>query len=282
MKNWYTPYSHCSMGELGWQDFDRMREGFARLLGESKPRISVVAIAHNEQEKIAGMLYSLSQNIAHEAVEVIVVDNNSTDATSQIIHRSGAKYLLQPKKGVGHARQMGLEYAQGEIIISVDADTLYPPTYIQSMASKLRKGYGVAVVLGSYWFVADGRLRPWQLTLYCWARDLVMRLRVLRRPELVAGGASMAFWRKQALEIGWRTDILRGEDGSMTLALKHHGKVRLALGRATRIRSSARTLDADGGLGAMVWLRVRRELRRVGEYFYKGENYVDRDCNKNN
>ncbi len=280
MKNWYKRYARLWVEELHEEDFQCMREGFARLSSWGTPRISVVAIAHNEQARIAGVLYSLSQNIARESIEVIVVDNDSTDATAEIIHRSGAKYLLQKNKGVGHARQMGLDYATGEIIISVDADTLYPPAYIQAMADRLCQREGTSVVLGSYWFVADGKLSPWQLALYCRARDLVMRFRALKRAELVAGGASMAFFREHALAVGWRTDILRGEDGSMTLALKRYGRVRLALGSATRIRSSARTLDADGGLCAMVWLRVRRELRRVGEYFFKTKRYTDRDYNK--
>jgi glycosyltransferase involved in cell wall biosynthesis len=73
----------------------------------------------------------------NEKFEVIVVDNNSTDHTSEEAVKYQKKLDLtiikEKKKGRGAARAAGFDHAKGEIIFSTDADTIVPPDWIDAI-----------------------------------------------------------------------------------------------------------------------------------------------------
>jgi glycosyltransferase involved in cell wall biosynthesis len=93
-------------------------------------RVSIVIPVYNEAE----YLLSCLQAIARQRVkpfEVIVVDNNSSDATSAVaLSFPFVRLLHEPKQGVVHARNNGFSAASGEIIGRIDADTLLPPNWV--------------------------------------------------------------------------------------------------------------------------------------------------------
>nr|GID87846.1 glycosyl transferase [Actinoplanes derwentensis] len=66
------------------------------------------------------------------ADEVIVVDNNSTDRTAEILHEFRGRVIVlhEPLQGVQHARNRGLDSATGEVIVRIDADTRLPFGYL--------------------------------------------------------------------------------------------------------------------------------------------------------
>src|SRR5579885_325538 len=99
----------------------------------SNPLVSVVIPAWNEEEGILHTLISLANTTAQIPVELLVVDNNSTDGTAALLKELGIKTLLETKQGVGHARTAGLHHAKGKYILTGDSDTLYPPGWITSM-----------------------------------------------------------------------------------------------------------------------------------------------------
>ncbi len=85
-------------------------------------------------------------------MEVIVVDNNSTDSTAKIakgfrelLH---VRVLLEKKKGRGAARKSGFEAAKGEIIFSTDADTMVPSDWVSSILKEFDKDARVVAVTG--------------------------------------------------------------------------------------------------------------------------------------
>lgn len=278
---WYSKYLYALGDSRRFSDdfFTDIADSIAAL-SRSKPiEVSVVVIAYNEQERLLPCIWSLSQMVSDRSIEIIVVDNNSTDGTAQIIKQCGARYVFQPLKGVGNARQAGLEAAQGEIILSADADTFYPSTYADAMIQALSRS-GTSCVFTPYWFMEDGAKNGWELAVYSQLRDVALWLRSIKRPELAVGGATMAFRREDALAVGWKCDIRRGEDGAMLLGLKRFGKARILLSRRVRVRSTSRTLDADGSMLRMVGKRITRELRRAGAYFTHKNEYKDQDYNK--
>ncbi|MDI6101833.1 glycosyltransferase family A protein [Actinoplanes sp. NEAU-A12] len=102
----------------------------------SRPRISVVIPAYNEESMIGPCLQAvLGQSRA--ADEVIVVDNNSTDRTAEILHdfRESVIVLGEPRQGVQHARNRGLNAATGDIIVRIDADTRLPENYLAEVVA---------------------------------------------------------------------------------------------------------------------------------------------------
>ncbi len=94
-------------------------------------RISVVIPAYNEESMIGACLDAvLGQSRA--ADEVIVVDNNSTDRTAEILHgfRDRVIVLGEERQGVQHARNRGLNAATGDVIVRIDADTRLPADHL--------------------------------------------------------------------------------------------------------------------------------------------------------
>jgi glycosyltransferase involved in cell wall biosynthesis len=87
------------------------------------PLVSVVVPARNAEAEIRTCLTSL-QHLEYplRRHEVVVVDNGSADATAQIAVRYPFRYVREARRGVGHARNAGLEASRGELIAFTDTD----------------------------------------------------------------------------------------------------------------------------------------------------------------
>lgn len=100
---------------------------------------SVVIPAYNEQDTIGFCLESLVAQKTEQDFEVIVVDNNSTDRTAEVVMQYESKLnlrlLSEKKKGRGAARGAGFEAARSDIIFSTDADSMLPENWIELFTS---------------------------------------------------------------------------------------------------------------------------------------------------
>jgi glycosyltransferase involved in cell wall biosynthesis len=118
--------------------------------------ISVVVPALNEEKYIGQCLASLhAQSYPRDLYEIIVADNASTDRTSEIARRLGAKVVYERRRGVSWARHRGVEEARGEIIAGTDADTIAPPTWLEEIATAFRADKQLGAVTGPI-LVHDG------------------------------------------------------------------------------------------------------------------------------
>lgn len=114
------------------------------------PKVSIVIPAFNEEKYIENSLFSLlkSEQKTRIDYEVILVDNNSTDRTVQLARqfKKGMKLRIirEEIQGRGAARARGFKRAQGEIILSADADTIFYQGWIETLVSEI-KGKVVAV-----------------------------------------------------------------------------------------------------------------------------------------
>lgn len=241
------------------------------------PLVSVVAIAHNEEKHILSCLWSLSENRCDFPIEIIVVNNNSTDRTTEVLDMVGVKWYDEPKKGPGHARQCGLNHARGKYYLCIDADTLYPRYYIQTMVDQLRKP-GVSCAFGLWSFMTDEQHSRFGLFFYELLRDIYLKLQSFKRPELCVRGMVFGFNTEMGRKIGFRTDIIRGEDGSLAYALKKYGKLIFITSRKARALTSNGTLNADGSFLKSFIKRLikamkisRAILRKASANDYKDE-----------
>jgi glycosyltransferase involved in cell wall biosynthesis len=101
--------------------------------------ISVVVPVHNEEHHLRACLDAILGQ--HEPVhEVIVVDNGSDDGTSRILEEYRARVILlhEPRRGVQHARNRGLDAATGDVIGRVDADTRLHPGWSRAVRETFR------------------------------------------------------------------------------------------------------------------------------------------------
>lgn len=114
-------------------------------------KFSVVIPAFNEERFIRrAVLSAIKQSITRNDYEIIVVDNNSADKTSEIAKEAGAdKVILEKEKGTNIARQTGVNYSSGKIIAFLDADCEAPQNWLSHIEKNLSKK-GVFATSGPY------------------------------------------------------------------------------------------------------------------------------------
>ena len=109
-------------------------------------RVSVIIPAHNEAQAIGRVLGDLPSNLV---TEVIVVDSNSTDATSEIARSMGARVLPEPRRGYGRACLTGLANADHpEVVVFLDGDYSDRPSELPILLAPIIEGRA-DITLGS-------------------------------------------------------------------------------------------------------------------------------------
>lgn len=260
-------YSHEKLEDIPEGVFESIRAGFAAQRSET-PLVSVNIIAWNEESNILRNLSSLSVIRSTHAVEYIYVDNNSKDKTSEIIRKCGITPVFEIKQGYGFARQAAMENSHGTYILTGDSDTIYPPTWVDSMLKPILAGKSIACS-GTYSFIPGKGQSRLRYAFYEFFRDIIHFLRTINRPYLAVGGVNFCFPREAALKIGFIKNNSRSEDGSMALALLKTGKIQ----RVTQLKAAAwtitRSVENSGSFINAIKLRVIKEFKRVSIYFYK-------------
>jgi glycosyltransferase involved in cell wall biosynthesis len=97
-------------------------------------KVSVVIATRNRAELLDGALGSLRAQVGAPPIELIVVDNGSTDATRTIAEAHDATYVFEPEPNRGLARNAGVAVATGEIVLFVDDDVIVPPFFVAAHA----------------------------------------------------------------------------------------------------------------------------------------------------
>ena len=141
MANWYDKYLSIygkSIDEIDGDIIETIKKNLQARQSE-KPLVSVVVIAYNEEKRLPACLWSLSDLQASYPMEILGVNNNSKDKTETVYQQLGLPYYNEPKQSPGFARQCGLEHAKGKYHVCIDADTFYPPKYVDLMMTKLTK-----------------------------------------------------------------------------------------------------------------------------------------------
>ncbi len=278
--SWYTKYLSVyekPYNEIPQSVIDTIRKNLQQCQSE-KPLVTVSIIAYNEEKHILPCIWSLCENNSKYDFEIIVTDNNSTDATRQILKDINAYYYTEVKKGPGHARNCGLLHAKGKYHLCIDADTIYPPHYIDTMIKALKKNHTVCAY-GLWRFLPAKGYPRWQLFIYESLRDLFLIIQNIKRPELCVRGMAFAFHTDLGRKTMFRTDIIRGEDGSMALSLKHYGKLNFVTKRDCYVYTSLGTLKNDGSLLNSFWRRIKKCLLNISNLFTRKEHYEDKEDN---
>jgi glycosyltransferase involved in cell wall biosynthesis len=102
-------------------------------------KLSVCIITLNEEANIGRTLKSVQPLVADGQGEIIVVDSGSTDKTVEIAKSFGAKVFTEPWTGFAAQKNSAIEKAQGEWILSLDADEEVTPALWQLIAHELHR-----------------------------------------------------------------------------------------------------------------------------------------------
>ena len=237
-------------------------------MSELVPEISFVVPAHNEAAGIGACVNALVHQGNSARVEVIVVDNGSSDDTATIAAAHGARVVSEPRPGLAHARQAGLMAAQAPILVFVDADTLVPPAWAEAALGQFRRNPELVAFSPAFYF-HDGRFldnlgNAVFRKILCPLTNAV--LLGLRRPGVLIG-STMAL-RTDALRAAGGVDQafqFYGEDTLVARRLAKSGKVSYA--QHPRLYTSARRYQ-DRGLINVVYryftIFLLIQLGRIG------------------
>ena len=106
-------------------------------------RISVIIPTYNEAASIAKLVESLRNFGGSALADILVVDAGSTDPTTRLAEKAGAKVLQSARAGRAIQMNLGAEAASGAILYFVHADTRIHPDFVEDIRQALREGYGV-------------------------------------------------------------------------------------------------------------------------------------------
>lgn len=122
-----------------------------RITPKKKPQISIIVPAYNEEQTIAHTLQSLVDQ-TYPNREIIVVNNNSTDNTAKIAKTFSVRLISEKKQGYHNAVNTGVKRAHGPIITMCDADSIYPPDWLQKVMHEFDRDQQLVAVYGSVKF----------------------------------------------------------------------------------------------------------------------------------
>jgi cellulose synthase/poly-beta-1,6-N-acetylglucosamine synthase-like glycosyltransferase len=197
-------------------------------LMESSSHITVIIPAHNEEKTIAACIESVLEN-KYPWKQVVVVDDGSTDNTYRIASRykNRITLLARSKSSMkAYALNYGLQAAKGEIVVTVDADTIVAWDFLSIVASYFSNPMIVAASGNLRVSNSDSNfLTRLQALEYVIAFDIGRRLQSFFNTLLIIPGA-VGVVRRSMLESLGGYDPLIGEDFDVTLKVhKVKGRV---------------------------------------------------------
>jgi cellulose synthase/poly-beta-1,6-N-acetylglucosamine synthase-like glycosyltransferase/peptidoglycan/xylan/chitin deacetylase (PgdA/CDA1 family)/spore germination protein YaaH len=204
----------------------RMRARKA-VTAEASPLVSIVIAAYNEERVIVQTIRSLLASDCPR-FEIIVVDDGSTDRTNEVAHEqfateSRVRLFSKSNGGKAEALNFGLRHARGEIIVALDADTLFPPHTISTLARRFDDARVGAIAGNAKVGNRINLVTRWQALEYITAQNLDRRAFASLNCITVVPGAVGA-WRRDLLDQlgGFASDTL-AEDQDLTLKVRKLG-----------------------------------------------------------
>ncbi len=190
-------------------------------LQSETPLVSIVIPAYNEEKYLPKTIEALSKLQTHYPLEIILVDNGSTDGTGEIAGTYGLKVIDEKQKWTSFARQAGLLAAKGNYIFTTDADTLVPPTWVEKSMSYFEQNKNLA-------FLSGGLKFQWAHWLFYVAKSVPILYWKIRRKNHLSFflvGANSVFLREAALKVGgYEAGINMGEDILLAQKIRKNGR----------------------------------------------------------
>jgi glycosyltransferase involved in cell wall biosynthesis len=223
--------------------------------------VSFVVPAYNEERLLGRTLSAIDQATRAlgegepgEPVEVIVVDDASTDRTAEIARAHGARVVSVKCRQIAATRNAGAREATGEILVFVDADTVVTEAAVTAAIAAVRGG----AVGGGCAFRFDGRVPPY-------GRVLAAAVVPLYRRFGLASGCFLFCTREAFRAVGGFDETLfAAEEAAMSRALRRQGRFVILRESVTTSGRKLRAYSGREALGILLRLALAgpRGVRR--------------------
>ncbi|MGW9022883.1 bifunctional polysaccharide deacetylase/glycosyltransferase family 2 protein [Streptomyces sp. NPDC055722] len=202
----------------------RLRTGRSRSWGPpvTEP-VTVIVPAYNESAGIEAAVRSLLAS--SHPVEIIVVDDGSTDGTADLVEslHLPVRVIRQQNAGKPAALNTGLAAATWDLVVMVDGDTVFEPDTVRTIVQPFADPRVGAVSGNAKVVNRGGLLGRWQHIEYVVGFNLDRRLFDLAECMPTVPGAVGAFRRRALLDLGGVSDVTLAEDTDLTMALCRAG-----------------------------------------------------------
>ncbi|MFD2351862.1 glycosyltransferase [Nonomuraea ferruginea] len=196
------------------------------LTWERPPGVSVIVPAYNEEAGIAATVRSLVATAYPGPVEVLVVDDGSTDRTAEAAagpRLPGVRVIRQDNAGKAAALNTGIRHARHEFLVMVDGDTVFEPDTIGHLVRRLADPRVGAVSGNTKVGNRRGLIGRWQHVEYVIGFNLDRRAFELLDCMPTVPGAIGAFRRGALVGLGGVSTDTLAEDTDLTMALCRAG-----------------------------------------------------------
>ncbi|MDB4950809.1 MAG: putative glycosyl transferase/polysaccharide deacetylase [Gemmatimonadetes bacterium] len=192
------------------------------------PFVSVIVPAYNEARVIRRTVESLLDQTYTGPLEIVVVDDGSPDGTYEVAMEAFAgdprvAVHRKPNGGKASALNYGIERARGEIVVGLDADTLFVPDTLAELVAPLRDPAVGAVAGNAKVGNRINLVTRWQALEYVTSQNLDRRAFSLLDCITVVPGAVGAWRRELVLAVGGFSADTLAEDQDLTLAIRRRG-----------------------------------------------------------
>jgi cellulose synthase/poly-beta-1,6-N-acetylglucosamine synthase-like glycosyltransferase/peptidoglycan/xylan/chitin deacetylase (PgdA/CDA1 family)/spore germination protein YaaH len=216
------------VGSLAFQQWLRSRRRERIHAGSNYvPFVSILVPAYNEELVIENTIRSLLAS-DYPTYEIIVIDDGSHDNTSGVVrdkfgHEEHVRLFTLPNAGKAGALNSGLRHARGEIIIALDADTLFAPQTVGALAHRFYDKQLGAIAGNAKVGNRVNLTTRWQALEYITSQNMDRRAFASLDCITVVPGAVGA-WRKDLLmEVGGFPSDTLAEDQDLTLRIRRLG-----------------------------------------------------------
>ncbi|WP_329546058.1 bifunctional polysaccharide deacetylase/glycosyltransferase family 2 protein [Streptomyces sp. NBC_01356] len=190
--------------------------------------VTVIVPAYNEKECIANTLESLAKST--HPIEIIVVDDGSTDGTSEIsrsaaesLGMTNVRVIRQENAGKPAALNNGVRNASYDIVVMMDGDTVFEPDAVHQLVQPFADPEIGAVAGNAKVGNRNTIIGAWQHIEYVMGFNLDRRMYDLLRCMPTIPGAIGAFRRDAVLEVGGMSEDTLAEDTDITIAMHRGG-----------------------------------------------------------
>ncbi|MEV7078770.1 bifunctional polysaccharide deacetylase/glycosyltransferase family 2 protein [Streptomyces sp. NPDC093516] len=186
--------------------------------------VSVIVPAYNEKECIANTLGSLARST--HPIEIIVVDDGSTDGTADIAESLGmpnVRVIRQANAGKPAALGTGVRNARHDLVVMMDGDTVFEPDTVRQLVQPFADPEVGAVAGNAKVGNRTTVIGAWQHIEYVMGFNLDRRMYDLLRCMPTIPGAIGAFRREAVIQVGGMSEDTLAEDTDITIALHRAG-----------------------------------------------------------